>query len=55
MCESAISDPMSFLYLDMLSTILINDTKELEKLFDTKVNFIHEQEQNCMENTKQVR
>ncbi|XP_034486345.1 uncharacterized protein LOC117790845 [Drosophila innubila] len=54
MCESSISDPMSFLYLDMLSTILINDTKEFEKLFDTKVNFIREQEHNCQENAKQL-
>lgn len=54
MCESSISDPMSFLYLDMLSTILINDTKELENSFDTKMRFILEQEQNCLENVKQL-
>ncbi|KAL7728513.1 hypothetical protein ACLKA6_012527 [Drosophila palustris] len=55
MCESSnLSDPMSFLYLDMLSTILIDDTKELEKQFDTKMHFIREQEQNCLENAKQL-
>lgn len=46
---------MSFLYLDMLSNLLLEDAKEIGKEFDIKMNFIRQQERNCLENAKQVR
>ncbi|XP_017845669.1 uncharacterized protein LOC108602148 [Drosophila busckii] len=54
MCDATISDPMSFLYLDMLISVLIEDTKELKTEFNTKMEFIHEQEQHCLENAKHL-
>ncbi|XP_060645464.1 uncharacterized protein LOC132784084 [Drosophila nasuta] len=54
MGDTCITDPMTFLYLDMLSTILIDDTKELENQFETKLKFIREQEKICLENGKQL-
>ncbi|XP_030571819.1 uncharacterized protein LOC115770621 isoform X2 [Drosophila novamexicana] len=53
MHEPSISDPMSFLYLDMLSNLLLEDAKEIGKEFDIKMNFIRQQERNCLENAKQ--
>lgn len=55
MSNPSISDPMSFLYLDMLSRVLLEEAEEAVKEFDIKMNFIREQESNCLENGKQVR
>ncbi|EDW66863.1 uncharacterized protein [Drosophila virilis] len=54
MHEPSISDPMSFLYLDMLSNLLLEDVKEIGKEFDIKINFIRQQERSCLENAKQL-
>ncbi|KAH8312479.1 hypothetical protein KR044_010994, partial [Drosophila immigrans] len=54
MGEPSLTDPMSFLYLDMLSDILIDDTKELEHQFETKMQFLREQEQLCFETGKHL-
>ncbi|KAH8360248.1 hypothetical protein KR093_011472, partial [Drosophila rubida] len=54
MGDASLTDPMSFLYLDMLSTILIDDTKELETQFETKMQFLREQERTCLENGKHL-
>ncbi|XP_064554618.1 uncharacterized protein LOC135439758 isoform X2 [Drosophila montana] len=53
MHEPSISDPMSFLYLDLLSNLLLEDANEIGKEFDVKMNFIREQERSCLENAKQ--
>ncbi|XP_016978571.2 uncharacterized protein LOC108044184 [Drosophila rhopaloa] len=54
MCEPNFSDPSSFLYLDMLADILMRDALELESDFNTKMEFIKEQEQMCLDNAKNV-
>ncbi|XP_017119127.1 uncharacterized protein LOC108140689 [Drosophila elegans] len=54
MCEPNYSDPSSFLQLDMLADILMRYAFEFESDFNTKLAFIKEQEQKCMENSKNV-
>ncbi|KAH8414045.1 hypothetical protein KR222_003368, partial [Zaprionus bogoriensis] len=54
MCEDSKTDPMSFLYIDMMANILLDTTKELEAEFNIKMEFIREQENTCLENTKQL-
>ncbi|XP_017083759.1 uncharacterized protein LOC108116400 [Drosophila eugracilis] len=54
MCEPNFSDPSFFMHLDMLSDILMRDTLELESEFNNKMQFIKEQEQECVENAKNL-
>lgn len=54
MYEPSQHDPMSFLHLDMLTNTLLDTTKELEEEFDSKLGFIREQENNCLNNLNEV-
>lgn len=55
MGEPNLSDPSTFLYLDMLADILMQDSLEMESDFNTKLKFLKEQEQICLDNAKNVR
>ncbi|EDV92556.1 uncharacterized protein LOC6563159 [Drosophila grimshawi] len=54
MSSPSISDKMSFTCLDLLLNILIEDTKEFQKEFDTKMSFIREQENYCSKNMEEL-
>ncbi|EDX12718.1 uncharacterized protein LOC6727860 isoform X1 [Drosophila simulans] len=52
MCEPSLSDLSTFLYLDMLADILMQDSLELESDFNTKLKFLKEQEHICLDNAQ---
>ncbi|XP_070073723.1 uncharacterized protein [Drosophila takahashii] len=54
MSESNSSDPTTFLYLDMLSDLLMRDTLEMETSFNNQMKFIKDQEQKVLDNAKNV-
>ncbi|BFF89084.1 uncharacterized protein DMAD_07917 [Drosophila madeirensis] len=54
MAEPNISDPMPFLYLDWMSEILLQDTKEMATEFTRKAVYLREQEAKVLENAKQL-
>lgn len=54
MSDPFIADPMSFLYLDILCTVLLEDTEDAVEEFNLKMNLIREQESICVENGKKV-
>ncbi|XP_030376448.1 uncharacterized protein LOC115625524 [Scaptodrosophila lebanonensis] len=54
-CKSAISEPTStFLYVDLMASMLLRDTQELEADFHNKMEFVREQEQNCLQNEQNL-
>ncbi|XP_017056190.1 uncharacterized protein LOC108098037 [Drosophila ficusphila] len=54
MSKTNLSDPSAFLYLDMLADVLMHDTLEMESDFNTKMQFIKEQEQKVLDNGKNL-
>ncbi|XP_023178539.2 uncharacterized protein LOC111604633 isoform X2 [Drosophila hydei] len=54
MSDPFIADPMSFLYLDILCTVLLEDTEDAVEEFNLKMNLIREQESICVENGKKL-
>ncbi|EDV30229.1 uncharacterized protein Dana_GF23053 [Drosophila ananassae] len=54
MGESTNKDPMSFLYMNLLADILMQETVEFENEFRIKMEFIRDQEKLCFSNAKNL-
>lgn len=54
MGESTNKDSMSFLYMNLMADILMQETAEFENEFRIKMEFIRDQEKLCFTNAKNV-